>query len=246
MNIKKLGEQNSVSAVIPTLNDADYAKLTVKKVDQILKKLKNKKNIDSYEILLIDDSNKIENKKLKKYCGKIARIISRGKRMGMGSAILRGIREAKNEIVIIMECDLSCHPKYIPAFLDKMGDGYDMVIGSRYVKGSVFKKYAFKKTVSKIGNKLTKFLLSTGVNDHTIIFRAFSKEKISLPEHHSNKEVFLAQFLVESQRNGCRVVEIPVDYIEKRPRYSKIYLMEESLEYFTWLFKEFFRSLFSS
>jgi len=236
MTGKRLKKEKSVSVVIPTMNDADYAKVTVGTVDKILRK---EKAVGKYEIILIDDSNEIENKKLKKYCGKIARIISRGRRMGMGSAVLRGIKESKNDVVVIMECDMSCHPKYIPGFLRKINEGYDMVIGSRYVKGSKFKKYAFKKMVSSIGNKLTKFMLGTNLNDHTIIFRAFLKNKISLPKECSNKEVFLAQFLIESLKNGCGVAEIPVSYIERKTSYSKIYLMEECLEYFDWLFKTF-------
>ena len=59
-----------------------------------------------------------------------------GLHMGLGAAILDGIRRAKGDVVVVMDADLSHSPYDIPRLLKPILQyDYDMAIGSRYVKG---------------------------------------------------------------------------------------------------------------
>ena len=62
-------------------------------------------------------------------------IVRRGER-GLSSAILRGFREARGDLLLCMDADLSHPPESIPALLQALTEQQaDLVVGSRYVKG---------------------------------------------------------------------------------------------------------------
>merc|ERR1712226_1529706 len=57
----------------------------------------------------------------------------REKKLGLGTAYIHGIKHATGNYVIIMDADLSHHPKFIPQMIKKQEEGdYDLVSGTRY------------------------------------------------------------------------------------------------------------------
>ena len=76
--------------------------------------------------------------------------------MGIGSAYTQVMREglAKGDFVVIMDGDLSHHPKYIPQLIEKQREtGADVVIGTRYAAGGGIVGWGLKrKLVSRVAN----------------------------------------------------------------------------------------------
>ncbi|MEE9617881.1 MAG: glycosyltransferase, partial [Anaerolineae bacterium] len=65
-------------------------------------------------------------------------VIHRAGKLGLGTAYVAGFKRALAEeadLICTMDADFSHNPRYIPALVDKIGQGYDLVIGSRYVRG---------------------------------------------------------------------------------------------------------------
>merc|ERR1712179_659950 len=93
----------------------------------------------------------------------------RAKKLGLGTAYIHGIKHATGEFVIIMDADLSHHPKFIPQFIKlQIQNNLDIVTGTRYVDGGgVFGWDLRRKAVSRGANLLTQILLRPGVSDLT-------------------------------------------------------------------------------
>ncbi len=77
--------------------------------------------------------------------------------MGLGSAYIDGFKKTSGDYVIIMDADLSHHPKYIPEMIKEMRTtNSDIVLGSRYIeKGGIYGWSFFRKLTSRVANFLT-------------------------------------------------------------------------------------------
>jgi hypothetical protein len=85
----------------------------------------------------------------------------------------------EGDVIVSLSPDGNCDPAVLPRLLAKMGEGYDMVIGSRYLDGAVsedddwvtaFGNWLFTRTVN--------FLYGAGYTDVMVIYRAFTKSLI--------------------------------------------------------------------
>lgn len=63
------------------------------------------------------------------------RVIHRAGKLGLGTAVLEGFAIAQTEIVGVMDGDLSHPPELLPRLFKTIGDGFDLVVASRYVRG---------------------------------------------------------------------------------------------------------------
>lgn len=64
-----------------------------------------------------------------------ARLVTRTGPRGLSAAVLDGFAEARGDVVVVMDADLSHPPEAIPAMLERLAAGAEMVVGSRYVEG---------------------------------------------------------------------------------------------------------------
>ncbi len=94
------------------------------------------------------------------------------KKAGLGAAYVYGfryaMRELKADVVVEMDADFQHDPKELPSLIKEIDNGYDYVIGSRFVKGgSIPKDWGLKrKLFSVLGNLTSKIILGIrGVND---------------------------------------------------------------------------------
>ena len=98
--------------------------------------------------------------------------------MGLGTAYVQGFELAKGNFIILMDADLSHHPKYIPKMIEKQKEeNSDVVIGSRYIKdGGIVGWTFFRKLTSRIANFITSESLGVKVSDFTNSFRLYKRE----------------------------------------------------------------------
>ncbi len=146
-----------VSVIIPTKDEPLVEKL----VREVKKKI-------SCEIIIVDKSK--ERREVKG-----AKVIFQ-KSDGLGNAVLEGVEHAKGEIIVVMDADFSHHPKYIPRLLEKIERGYDVVIGSRYIRGGKNKDRVLRKIVSKFFCFLASVILFLKQKDNMSGFFAVRKE----------------------------------------------------------------------
>ena len=128
-----------------------------------------------------------------------------------------------------MDADFSHHPNDLPAILDKAPDN-DLVVGSRYVKGSKIVGWDLRRRVfSKLANVYARFLLRVPISDYTNGYRCYrASESARLPfdRFQSSGYITLSEISYNMYRNGCRFAEVPITFVNRRRGASNLSLHE--------------------
>jgi dolichol-phosphate mannosyltransferase len=148
-----------------------------------------------------------------------------------------------------MDADGSHQPEQLQSLLDALRDA-DLVIGSRWVPGgSVVNWPLHRELLSRGGNLYTRLMLGIRVRDATAGYRLFRRttlERIGLDQVESAGYVFQADLAFRAVRAGLRVVEVPIEFIERERGDSKMsrQVATESLKRITrWGLRERARQL---
>jgi len=218
-----------VSIVIPTYNERENVKELLPRIFRILEE-----NKISGNVVVVDDNSPdgtagaVEG--MKKEFPPI--LIRRSGKQGIGSAYLAGFREALDkaaEVIMEMDADLSHKPEEIPKFI-KAIENYDLVLGSRYIKGGKIENWNLvRRIISKGGNLIARILLDLTINDITTGYRAYRRkvlEKINLDKVQSDGYGFQAEMLFRAKEKGFRIGEIAITFREREHGRSKLSKME--------------------
>ena len=76
--------------------------------------------------------------------------------MGYGFSLKRGIKQAKNEIIVIIDADLTYPFTEVPKMLEKKKEGYDLVVGAR--TGKYYRQSLFKSILRRMMKALVEFV----------------------------------------------------------------------------------------
>jgi len=124
-----------------------------------------------------------------------------------------------------MDADFSHHPRYIPAMVDA-SQQYDLVIGSRYVRGGGTPDFPLKRILLSSGaNTFARAMLGLRAHDSTAGFRCYRRavlEALPLDNIFSSGYSFLIEMLFLVQRAGFSVGEVPIIFEDRKQGVSKI------------------------
>ncbi|KAF8786703.1 dolichol-phosphate mannosyltransferase subunit 1-like [Argiope bruennichi] len=214
------------SILLPTYNEKENLPIIV----WMIIKYMTLGNYD-FEIIIIDDGSPDGTleaaKQLEKIYGSDKIVLRpREKKLGLGTAYIHGIKHATGNFVIIMDADLSHHPKYILDFIKKQKEGdYDLVSGTRYLGNGGVNGWDFKrKLISRGANYLTQVLLRPGASDLTGSFRLYKKDVLQkLVESCVSKGyVFQMEMIVRSRKLGYKIGEVPIVFVDRLYGESKL------------------------
>lgn len=214
--------------VIPTYNEIDNITPLFKK---ILEEFKDIKDFDM-EILIVDDNSpdktwEIVNEFHEKHPN--INLLLRTKKEGLGAAYIHGMNyamdERKADIIFQMDADLSHDPKLIKIFLENIKD-YDVIIGSRYIKGGGFENWPWtRKLISRGANTYARLLLGLKIKDISSGYRCYTKEILkTVPwDKFDNKGYsFLEELLYYCIKNGGKAKEIPLVFVDRKIGETKL------------------------
>lgn len=219
-----------VVVINPTYNEKENIGLLIEEEQKVFKKIHD----HQMHTLVVDDSSpdethKIVQEKMKTY--KNLHLVIGGKQ-GLGMAYIRGMDYAINQldadVFLEMDADFSHDPEKIPEFLEKIDQGYDFVIGSRYIKGgSIPANWGIhRKIFSVLGNFLVRFILGRfKIHDWTGGYRAVRKEffqKTHERLYGFAGYTFQVGFLYYSLMEGAKVAEVPINFVDRKYGKSKI------------------------
>jgi dolichol-phosphate mannosyltransferase len=159
------------------------------------------------------------------------------------------IAAAGYDVIVTIDCDLSHDARVIPTMLERITQGADVVVGSRYVSGGGVSNWSLgRRLLSRYGNWYTAVMLGVGVRDCTTGFRAYRGDIIragTIAETTSNGYAFLTEVLFRlRQRGDCRIVEVPIVYenrVAGDSKMSKTIISESMLRVTGWGFERIFR-----
>jgi dolichol-phosphate mannosyltransferase len=152
-------------------------------------------------------------------------LISHGKNRGLGVAVRSGLTWACNhttaddDVVITMDADNTHSPALIPALVDRIKEGYDVVIASRYALGGVERGLSVWRRLLSRGASmlLTLFFPIAGARDYTCGFRAYRASALRRGFEQFGDQLIeetgftcMAELLIKLASVGCRVTEVPL------------------------------------
>lgn len=191
-----------ISLIVPMRNEEGCIGYVLKEVPR---------NI-IHEIILVDghstDGTITEAKKyIDKKKDKL--LIQKGK--GYGDAFLEAFAIVKGDGIIMMDADGSHNPQDIPAIVEKLKQGYEFVIASRYAPGG----RSYDDTMIRwIGNRVFTLLINmvhgTRVADSLYLFTGITKEGLQKLHLTSKGFEFCVEILVKAHKAGLRFCEVPV------------------------------------
>lgn len=243
--------------VIPTYNERDNVGLLIDVLNKnVFPKVPKHWNMN---ILIVDDTSpdgtaEVVKEKMKKY--KNLELVMNAEKVGLGGAYMKGMGYAtekmKPDLLMEMDADFQHDENLIPEFLQKIDDGADLVVGSRYMKGGSIPKYwgLSRKIISIGGNIFIRtMMLDTKIHDWTTGFRAlkpwvFEKVKNSITELKTYS--FQTSFLYFARKVGAKVSEVPLNFKERKRGKSKLPGIEGTLKTFWFVIKVRFIDLISS
>ncbi len=137
------------------------------------------------------------------------RILTQSRR-GYGEGMLQGMRSAKGDIVVEFTPDGNSLPADIPRIIGKMHEGYDLVIGSRYLDGA---KSEDDDWLTFVGNRLftgtVNLLFRVQYSDVLVGFRAYRRSAALTLDLDAPGLSWPCQSSIRFARAGLRVGEIP-------------------------------------
>lgn len=212
------------SVILPTYNERENLPL----IFYLLHKTFTTAKLD-YEVVIVDDASPDNTlqvaQAIKKEFGHVE-IVSRTGKLGLGTAYIAGLKAAKGERIILMDADLSHHPKFIPEMIELMNSSKaEIVTGTRYRKGGGVYGWDFKrKLTSKGANFLADFLLNPGVSDLTGSFRLYERHAIEqiLPKIQCKGYAFQMEIIVRAKKAGFRVEEVGISFVDRIYGQSKL------------------------
>tara|TARA_B100001540_G_C15731408_1_gene607811 strand:- start:292 stop:1002 length:711 start_codon:yes stop_codon:yes gene_type:complete len=209
------------SILIPVFNEQGN-------IGNLITKIKKKLDLED-EIIIIDDgsTDKTQQEAEEQKC----KVLKHDKNLGKGAAMRTGIKNAKGQLIIFMGGDGQDDPEEIDLLINGVVEGYDYVIGSRFVKDNSLKERYSNKAIlpiNKIGNKSLTFLINIlfgqSITDSQSEFKCFKADKLKELNLESNRYEIETELLIKSFRNKLKIKEVPVHRYERI--HGKSYLFD--------------------
>ena len=202
---------NKVSVILPTYNEKDN-------ISPLILGIQSQLNNQEYEITVVDDDSPDGTwrtvQELRKNDERI-NLIRRSGRSGLTSAISEGIDSSSGDIIVWMDADLSMPPEKIKDLLERVNDGYDLSVASRYVPGGGIvliekSQDSFLSAIlSFVMNFVIQHLLDSSFKDYTSGFIAVKKEVLENIKLRGDYGEYFIDFVYRSMKKGYKVSEVP-------------------------------------
>jgi dolichol-phosphate mannosyltransferase len=212
-----------VLVIIPTCNEREMLPVVI---DAVLKHT-------GFDVLVVDDASEDGTAGVVRGMmtdGGRVFLLERTGKFGLGTAYVEGFKwglEKDYGYFIEMDADGSHDPAMLNSFIVEMEKGRGLVIGSRYLNGTIsVLGWDFRRLIiSKFGNFYASSILRTDLSDLTSGYRCYSRwaiESIDLDKVHSNGYAFQIEMAYRVLVSGFSVSEISIIFSERITGYSKM------------------------
>lgn len=212
-----------ISIVLPAKNESAAIGQTLAQIQQLQL---------AHEIIVVNDGSTDQTKQVAESAG--AKVVSHPYSKGNGAAIKTGARTATGDIIVFMDADGQHDPQDIPRLIEKIEQGYDLVVGARQ-KGS--QASVGRGIANALYNNLATYMTEQKVEDLTSGFRAVRADKFReflylLPNGFSYPTTSTMAFF----RAGYSVTYVPI-HAAKRIGKSHIQPLKDGVRFFLIIFK---------
>lgn len=208
--------------LIPTINERDNLEDLIPAIFGLM---------PGISVLIVDDNSSDGTQELiesMKTDFKSLFLLERKNDFGYGRSSIDGFKwifEGQYDYLVTMDADFSHDFNSVPALLNKLKN-FEVVVGSRYTRGGGVKNWNFfRKVLSRFANLYVKISLGIPIMDITSGFNAYRVDylrKIDLDKINSNGYAFLVELKFRLFRVGCKFIEHPILFSERREGQSKM------------------------
>ena len=212
----------TVTVIVPTYNERDNIAALVERLLEHAE----------VSVLVVDDASPdgtgaIADALAQQHPGRVEVLHRTGKR-GFGRSYVDGITHAvarRADLICQMDADFSHDPAQLPALV-AAAERADVVIGSRYVAGGGVVNWKLRRRLlSRFANVYVRAITHIAASDCTSGYRCWRREALEalpLEAFVSDGYSFLVEMLFTAARQGRRIVEVPITYVERREGQSKM------------------------
>jgi dolichyl-phosphate beta-glucosyltransferase len=222
-----------LSIVIPAFNEERRLPKAIERIGSYL----SARPLQA-EILVVDDGSSDATPKLiesyrEKFPG--LRLIANGRNRGKGFSVRHGMLEARGEIALFTDADLSTPIEEADKLLAALREnGFDAAIGSRALDRSLIEVHqsAFREWAGTFFNRLVRQITGIEFSDTQCGFKAFRRERtrIIFEQQRIERFGFDPEILFLAKRHGLRVAEIPVRWSHDAA--TKVNVIEDGIRMF--------------
>jgi len=190
------------SIVVPFHNEEENVTALYARLKQVMEQVG-----DSFELVLVDDgSNDCTYKLLEEIAGVDSRVlvIKLRRNFGQTSALAAGFDHATGEFILAMDGDLQHDPNDIPAFIEKLDEGYDVVSGWRKDR---IDNFILRRIPSACANWLMAKLSDVDIHDFGTTFKAYRREVIHNIPLYGEMHRFIPAL---GSWYGASICEVPI------------------------------------
>ncbi|MFQ6113419.1 MAG: glycosyltransferase family 2 protein [bacterium] len=205
--------QIKYSVVVPVKNEEENVELLYTSITEVLQGL-----AQAYEIILVDDGSTDKTYSILRALNsrdKHLKVIKFKRNFGQSAAMAAGFEKAKGKVVISMDGDLQNDPKDIPAMVEKLQEGYDIVAGWRRNRKD---RLLIRKVPSMIANRIIRFFTGVRLHDTGCSLRVYRAEIIKKIQLYGEMHRFIPAL---ARIEGARISEMVVSHHARKFGQSK-------------------------
>ena len=190
------------SVVVPLYNEEGSAALLYIRLTEVMRTFD-----ELYEIIFVDDGSTDRTPEVLSDihgADPSVRIVTLRRNFGQTPALKAGFDAARGEVIISMDGDLQHDPAEIPAFIEKLNEGFDIVSGWRRERKDT---WLTRRLPSRIANWSMAKLSGVELHDFGTTFKAYRRETIQNIQLYGELHRFIPALAMWS---GARITEIPI------------------------------------
>jgi len=196
-----------ISIIIPTKNEEDGIAKVIVSIPERIRKIS--------EIIVVDNSTDLTPKIAKALGAKVIKV----KKPGKGYAMKIGAKKAKGEILVFLDGDGADSPIFIPRLVKKIKEGYDLVLGARYLKSfkedDKISRFIFGYIWRPLVLTVFGMLGWPGKGDPLSGFRALRKETWNKMKLKTNNFEIETEMNLKAIDMNLKIYEIPVPCLKR-------------------------------
>ena len=223
---------SSLGVIIPVYNEGANIEATLLAIEQ---KIHTPHRI--YIVYDFDEDNTLPVSKKMQQQGLPIELLKNPVR-GVANAIKTGLRKAGGDYLLVTMADLSDDYPVVDQMCQLMSQGYDIVCGSRYMKGGKQIGGPFlKKLLSRTAGVSLKYLTSLPTHDVTNSFKLYKKSMLDKIDIQSENGFEIGmEIVVKAHFSGYKVTEVPCTWTDRTAGQSRFRILKWMPKYLRWYF----------